>query len=101
MTAVGVELDTSVLEEIDFPTPCQHSRHGSDHKLHSGPAEWICIALHMCPGENEQTVYACCTPWKNHVLEVQQKEWVICGVCDERMPGSEWCAILGPLHEGG
>jgi hypothetical protein len=98
MTAVDFGLDLSVLEEIDFPTPCQHSWHSKgDSDLHSGPAEWIVQALHMCPGDTEQTVYACCTPWKNHVLWVNAKEWVVCATCDERMPGNEWVIVLGPL----
>lgn len=66
----GVSLDLSVLEELDFPAACGHSRHSDGAPWHGGDAKFVAVSFHACSGHPDKPVpyyYPSCAQWADYV----------------------------------
>lgn len=99
MTEVAVEVDTSLLEALDFKPRCEHSKHNDPmvQRLHSGDAEYLVRAFHNCTtGDPPPTDYLACAKWAAHVISMAD-EWWFCPSCGEVSVGSNMAIVLGPI----
>lgn len=97
MSTIGgtiTETSTEVLVELDFPTPCGHSEHSIDSRLHDeGPAMFI--ASTWCPGGHAK-VYPVCAKFAGLIPFVTL--WN-CRECGDVRPGSDYVWDIRPLNE--
>lgn len=91
------ETSTEVLESLDFPIPCDHSRH-HDSPFHGGHAEYVAKVTHDCPKRPGflGTVYVCCAKWADKVTDHADKPW-LCPACRVTQDGQYMVIIVGPL----
>ncbi|MGZ4659644.1 MAG: hypothetical protein ACXVYB_00025 [Arthrobacter sp.] len=79
------ELDLELSEELDFPIPCGHSRHGDGGLWHGGDAEFVAVSLHNCqaqPGKPPPYFYPCCARWAEYVTRCTANSLTIqCSRC--------------------
>lgn len=101
MTAHDTTVDLSVLEELDFPVPCGHSQHMDRDFTHDGPAKYIAVSYHDCPGAPGQPApyyYPCCAVWAAFVTlnRLNQRE-IICSRCGQHGEWAEFVNIIDSL----
>lgn len=91
------ETRTEVLESLDFPIPCDHSKHNNS-PFHGGNAEYVARVTHDCPKRPGivGSVYVCCPKWADKVTDHADKPWV-CPVCKAVQDGRDMVIIVGPL----
>jgi hypothetical protein len=94
-------LDLSVLEQLDFPVPCGHSRHSGDPIRHGGAATHVAESYHKCPkrpGLEYPYRYPCCSDWARFVLTaIAHDGQIMCQLCGELGYWAEFLRIVGPL----
>jgi hypothetical protein len=65
-------LDLSLLEELDFPTACGHSRHSEASPWHGGDAKYVAVSFHQCtalPDRPPPYYYPACAVWAEYVMD--------------------------------
>ena len=94
-------LDLSALEELDFPTPCGHSRHSDGAPFHGGDAEFIAVSYHTCPAHPGKTApyfYPACAVWADYVIYCTKTERTIqCSRCGEHGYWEDMVRIISTL----
>jgi hypothetical protein len=85
LMSVDVSLDLSVLEELDFPPACGHSRHSDGAPWHGGDAEFVAVSYHHCqaqPHKQPPYFYPCCATWADYVQHCSATSMTIqCNRC--------------------
>lgn len=83
--SADLSLDTSVLEELDFPPACGHSMHSEDNPWHGGDAKFVAVSFHRCSGHHDKPppyFYPACTVWAEYVMEcTAQSKTIQCSRC--------------------
>lgn len=96
-----IAVDTSVLEELDFPVPCGHSQHGNDEFLHVGEAKFIAVSFHDCPNEPTKAApyyYPSCVTWASYVVMNRQAgRSIVCSRCGTYGLWAEFVNIIDTL----
>ena len=81
----ALSLDLSVLEDLEFPTPCGHSRHSEGGPFHHGDAKYVAVSFHNCqaqPGKPPPYFYPACATWANYVtLCTETSQMIQCSRC--------------------
>ena len=101
MSNLDIAVDPQVLESLDFDVPCGHSQHTERDFTHDGPAEYIAVSYHDCPGAPEKSApyyYPCCAVWAAFVTmnRVNGRE-IICTRCGQHGTWSEFVNIIDNL----
>lgn len=97
----GVSLDLSVLEELDFPASCGHSRHSDGAPWHGGDAEFVAVSFHACAGRPDVPpphIYPCCRAWAEYVLYCTAADKsIMCARCGVTALWAELVTIVSTL----
>lgn len=95
------ELDLGVAQELDFPVPCGHSRHGDGGPWHGGDAEFVAVSYHRCshsPGKPPPYFYPCCATWAEYVRHCTANALTIqCSRCGDTGYWEDMVQILSTL----
>ena len=98
---LDIAVDLSVLQELDFPVPCGHSQHATGEFTHDGPAAFIAVSYHDCPGWPAQPspyYYPCCAVWASYVtINGQLGRTMQCSRCGAVGEWSEFVNIIDAL----
>lgn len=96
---LDLDLDTELLEALDFLPGCGHTQHGKTEDHSDGPATHVAQVVHDCPCRPiKGEIYLCCEGWTEYVTRMRD-EWWRCLHCGEVMTGREQVQILGPLEQ--
>lgn len=91
----------SALEELDFPVPCGHSRHGEGVSGHGGDAKYVAVSYHRCqaqPAKQPPYYYPCCEPWALMVQALTAAGEIIqCSRCGEAGYWEDMVGIVSTL----
>lgn len=83
--STDLSLDTSVLEELDFPPACGHSMHSEGSPWHGGDAKFVAVSFHRCTGHHDKPppyFYPACTVWAEYVMEsTAESRTIQCSRC--------------------
>ena len=97
----GITVDLSVLEDLDFPVPCGHSRHDTGDFMHDGPAEFVAVSYHDCPDTPDSRApyyYPCCAVWAAYVtINGQMGRTIQCSRCGQHGEWAEFVNIIDTL----
>jgi hypothetical protein len=106
----AVDVDTSVLEALDFTLPCEHGGHGSGtYTMHDkdgipalftrhgeGPAEWQ--SRSFCPSCFVKRELLVCSNRRQHVLKlIATHSRFLCRECLQWGAAKEWNCTFTPL----
>ena len=101
MGNLDIAVDPSVLESLDFPTPCGHSQHESADFTHGGEAEFIAVSYHDCPGRPDSPppyYYPCCAVWAAYVIvNGQLGRSIVCSRCGQQGEWAEFVNIIDKI----
>lgn len=101
MDNLGTVVDLSVLESLDFPVECGHSQHANNDFTHEGPAEFIAVSYHDCPGVPDcqpPYYYPCCATWAAFVqMNGHLGREIICSRCGQQGSWAEFVNIIDQL----
>lgn len=96
-----VALDLSVLEALDFPPACGHSRHSDGGPWHGGDAEFVAVSYHHCeaqPHKPPPYYYPCCATWAEWVNTWSARaETVRCSRCGVTAYWTDMVQIVSTL----
>ena len=94
-------LDLSVLEELDFPPSCGHSRHDEGSPWHGGEVKYVAVSHHYCsalPDRPPPYFYPSCTVWAEYVIQCSQAGALIqCSRCGTAGYWEDLIQIVGTL----
>ena len=97
MLDTTLDLNTEVLESLNFEIPCDHSNHhASQH--HAGPGEFIAQVTHYCVArpDVQGERYVCCAKWADKVISHMDEPWR-CPHCKVTTRGRDMVIIVGTL----
>lgn len=98
---LDTSLDLSVLEELDFPAACGHSRHSEESPWHGGDAKFVAVSFHYCSGLPDQPppyVYPACAAWAEYVMQCSADHALIqCARCGTAAYWEDMVKIIGTL----
>jgi hypothetical protein len=99
--ATDTSLDLSVLEELDFPAACGHSRHSEESPWHGGDAKFVAVSFHTCaawPDKPAPYYYPCCTVWADYVTHCTMNSMMIqCSRCGDTGYWEDMVQIISTL----
>lgn len=99
--ATDLSLDLSALEDLDFPVPCGHSRHGEGSALgHGGDAKFVAVSYHRCSARPMPVpyYYPSCEPWADYVNEATaNNETIQCARCGDVAYWADMVQIVSKL----
>jgi len=94
-------LDLSVLEALDFPPACGHSRHSEGGPWHGGDAEFVAVSFHRCPrqpGKPPPYFYPSCAAWADYVRAcIEARATIQCARCGDTAYWEDMVQIVGTL----
>jgi hypothetical protein len=99
--STDTSLDLSVLEELDFPAPCGHSRHSEGGPWHGGDAKFVAVSYHHCsaqPGKPPPYFYPSCEVWAEYVSRcIEAGALIQCARCGVAAYWEDMVQIVGTL----
>ena len=94
-------LDLEVLEELDFPPACGHSRHDEASPWHGGDAKFVAVSYHYCsalPDRPPPYYYPACTVWAEYIMRCSADHAMIqCSRCGTAGYWEDLVQIVGTL----
>jgi hypothetical protein len=101
MDNLDTAVDLRVLESLDFPVPCGHSQHDHSDFTHDGPAKFIAVSYHDCPGVPDSPppyFYPCCAVWAAFVnMNSMLNRAIVCSRCGEMGFWADFVKIVDSL----